>query len=114
MDSGRPLGVVSWCAFCKNNRESELVYARHQLKSQDGRTTCPILRAHRCPICGANGDDVHTIKYYPLSKEQLPGDSPTGPGAISRVTLAGLQYRTPQTYTGQRKRSSGWSITNLL
>ncbi|EDO49152.1 predicted protein [Nematostella vectensis] len=38
------------CVFCRNNGESEEVYASHVLKSADGKTTCPILRAYTCPI----------------------------------------------------------------
>ncbi|XP_041477199.1 uncharacterized protein LOC121425246 [Lytechinus variegatus] len=29
----------SWCVFCKNNGESEMVYASHKLKSEDGITS---------------------------------------------------------------------------
>ena len=57
------------CVFCRNNGESESVYATHNLKAADGRITCPVLRAYTCPICGANGDDAHTIKYCPQNRE---------------------------------------------
>ncbi|XP_038629689.1 nanos homolog 1-like [Scyliorhinus canicula] len=56
------------CVFCRNNNESVTLYTTHVLKSPDGRVLCPILRRYTCPLCGANGDNAHTIKYCPLSK----------------------------------------------
>uniref|UniRef100_A0A1A8CGM9 Nanos1 n=1 Tax=Nothobranchius kadleci TaxID=1051664 RepID=A0A1A8CGM9_NOTKA len=58
------------CVFCRNNGAPEEVYGTHILKAVDGRVLCPILRAYTCPLCTANGDNAHTIKYCPLSKEQ--------------------------------------------
>ncbi|XP_076761966.1 RNA-binding protein nanos [Xylocopa sonorina] len=55
------------CVFCRNNGETEAYYKDHLLKDADGRVSCPVLRAYTCPICGANGDDAHTIKYCPKS-----------------------------------------------
>lgn len=60
------------CVFCRNNGAPEEVYGTHILKTADGRVLCPILRAYTCPLCAASGDNAHTIKYCPLSKEQ-PG-----------------------------------------
>ncbi|MGH0126852.1 UNVERIFIED_CONTAM: hypothetical protein FKN15_018021 [Acipenser sinensis] len=60
------------CVFCRNNGAPEEVYGSHVLKTPDGRVVCPILRAYTCPLCSANGDNAHTIKYCPLSKDQLP------------------------------------------
>ena len=57
------------CVFCRNNGESEEVYASHVLKGPDGKTTCPILRAYTCPICKASGDESHTIKYCPQNQQ---------------------------------------------
>ncbi|XP_012220501.1 protein nanos isoform X1 [Linepithema humile] len=53
------------CVFCRNNGEEETYYREHLLKDVDGRVLCPVLRAYTCPICGACGDDAHTVKYCP-------------------------------------------------
>ncbi|XP_014674797.1 PREDICTED: uncharacterized protein LOC106814927 [Priapulus caudatus] len=53
------------CVFCKKNGECEDYYQNHQLKDGSGRVTCPVLRRYTCPLCGANGDKAHTIKYCP-------------------------------------------------
>ncbi|XP_037096826.1 nanos homolog 1-like [Syngnathus acus] len=61
------------CVFCRNNGAPEEVYGTHILKTADGRVLCPILRAYTCPLCSANGDNAHTIKYCPLSAREPPG-----------------------------------------
>ena len=78
--------IVSWCVFCKNNGESEMVYTSHKLKSEEGLTTCPILRAYTCPLCRTNGDRAHAIKYCPINKLKESRDiigvgHPSGPVA---------------------------------
>lgn len=65
---GKPEPKV--CVFCRNNGAPEEVYGTHILKTADGRVLCPILRAYTCPLCSANGDNAHTIKYCPLSRDQ--------------------------------------------
>ncbi|NP_001128394.1 protein nanos [Nasonia vitripennis] len=57
------------CVFCKNNGEDIKIYKKHLLKDADGKILCPILRNYTCPICGANGDAAHTIKYCPANKQ---------------------------------------------
>lgn len=57
------------CVFCRNNGESESFYTSHCLKDADCKVTCPVLRAYTCPLCGANGDLAHTIKYCPENSQ---------------------------------------------
>ncbi|KAM7340158.1 nanos homolog 2 [Alexandromys fortis] len=62
--------LTAICNFCKNNGESRHVYASHQLKTPEGVVVCPILRHYVCPLCGATGDQAHTLKYCPLNSNQ--------------------------------------------
>ncbi|XP_074089650.1 nanos homolog 1 [Macrotis lagotis] len=64
------------CVFCRNNKEAVALYTTHVLKGPDGRVLCPVLRRYTCPLCGASGDNAHTIKYCPLSKMQAPAAKP--------------------------------------
>ncbi|XP_063535920.1 uncharacterized protein LOC134745771 isoform X1 [Cydia strobilella] len=59
------------CAFCKNNGSPASWYGSHILRDRR-RVRCPVLRALRCPRCGATGDKAHTPKYCP---ENLFSDS---------------------------------------
>nr|XP_057933555.1 nanos homolog 1-like [Doryrhamphus excisus] len=68
---GKPEPKV--CVFCRNNGAPEEVYGTHILKTADGKVLCPILRAYTCPLCSANGDNAHTIKYCPLSRDPPGG-----------------------------------------
>nr|AGI96000.1 Nanos-like protein [Branchiostoma belcheri] len=60
------------CVFCRNNGESETVYASYMLKDCTGKVTCPVLMAYTCPLCHATGEEAHTIKYCPQNTNQLP------------------------------------------
>ncbi|XP_057299121.1 nanos homolog 1-like [Hydractinia symbiolongicarpus] len=62
------------CVFCRNNGESKEFYSSHTLKDNEGNTTCPILRAYTCPLCKANGDNSHTIKYCPKYTPKMKAD----------------------------------------
>ncbi|CAN9501991.1 unnamed protein product [Ophioblennius macclurei] len=75
------------CVFCRNNGAPEEVYGTHILKTADGRVLCPILRAYTCPLCSANGDNAHTIKYCPLSKD------PTGQRVAKGGRAAGKRLK---------------------
>uniref|UniRef100_M4AZY7 Nanos C2HC-type zinc finger 1 n=2 Tax=Xiphophorus maculatus TaxID=8083 RepID=M4AZY7_XIPMA len=79
---GKPEPKV--CVFCRNNGAPEEVYGTHILKTADGRVLCPILRAYTCPLCSANGDNAHTIKYCPLSKDQAGQRVPKGARAFGK------------------------------
>lgn len=58
------------CVFCKNNGEPESVYRSHNTRDKRKRVQCPRLREYKCRICGAFGDNAHTIKHCP-QREQL-------------------------------------------
>ncbi|XP_072041680.1 uncharacterized protein [Amphiura filiformis] len=90
LPSAKNRRTPTWCVFCKNNGESEMVYGAHILKDSEGRTSCPILRNYTCPICGVSGDGAHTIKYCPLNKEE------TFPPSIGLL-------KTARTSTGKKR-----------
>ncbi|CAD5119614.1 DgyrCDS8215 [Dimorphilus gyrociliatus] len=56
-----------FCVFCKNNRTASSTYMSHTIRDNDNKITCPLLRAYVCPVCFANGDNAHTIRYCPLT-----------------------------------------------
>ncbi|XP_068438279.1 nanos homolog 2 [Clinocottus analis] len=59
-----------YCRFCKQNGESARVYRSHNLKSDDGKVTCPVLWNYTCPICDATGDHAHTRRYCAQARRE--------------------------------------------
>ncbi|XP_044124864.1 nanos homolog 1-like [Bufo gargarizans] len=62
--------VSAMCHFCKHNGESRHVYCGHNLKDEQGKIICPILRMYTCSLCGATGESSHTRKYCPINKKK--------------------------------------------
>jgi len=83
---------VQECVFCKNNGEEESYYKRHVLKDSEGRIVCPVLRAYTCPLCNANGDRAHTIKYCPKNNNPAPVAPLTGLKSL-RTSAGHKRYR---------------------
>lgn len=73
---GSVYGFKPYCSFCKKNGERPNIYNSHQLHCTDsnGRRVveCFVLRSVRCPLCGATGDDAHTISHCPHSSTRVP------------------------------------------
>nr|XP_049707734.1 uncharacterized protein LOC110377987 [Helicoverpa armigera] len=64
------------CTFCRKNGETPTVYMTHNVRENvDNKNivSCPILRSHVCSICGAFGDNAHTITYCPVLRSNNNG-----------------------------------------
>lgn len=59
------------CKFCLNNREDPEIYSCHVVKDQYGNVICPILKVYKCPLCGATGNNAHTVTYCPNYKNSI-------------------------------------------
>ncbi|XP_076068204.1 nanos homolog 2-like isoform X2 [Oratosquilla oratoria] len=74
IDKGKPENVPTTyriCNFCRSNGECSAFYSSHFLRDPvTKRLTCPILRKHVCPNCGASGDNGHTQSYCPKKRVQ--------------------------------------------
>ena len=84
------------CGFCRGNAECAEVYSSHQLRSPDGKVTCPYLRGHVCETCGATDDHAHTRSYCPLT-----------PGARALPTLLKATARQSDGRLRRRTRRGG-------
>jgi hypothetical protein len=63
-------------------------YQSHNLRSDEGKVSCPVLREYNCPICNnGGGDNAHTIKYCPLARNSRPGASGGGGGGLKRLNF---------------------------
>ncbi|KAG9472463.1 hypothetical protein GDO78_019409 [Eleutherodactylus coqui] len=57
------------CSFCRHNGEAPRFYEAHSLKDSRGKVVCPILRSYTCTQCGATGEQAHTRRFCPLTKD---------------------------------------------
>lgn len=77
------------CNFCKRNGETPKYYTSHQLR-EGTKVTCPVLRLYICPVCGATGDNAHTVTYCPFNGK-----------SVSAVVAS----RTPRKSCGCRRKT---------
>lgn len=64
---------LGFCRFCQVNGESAESFQGHNLRGDNGKVTCPVLREYNCPICNNGGGDyAHTVKYCPVARQVRP------------------------------------------
>lgn len=81
---------VKHCSLCYHNGEPEEFCSSHNLKTRDGRiVTCPVLRKFVCNLCGATGDNAHTLRYCPLNKDGVFNRGASLPQLKTRRNAAG-------------------------
>ncbi|XP_022254052.1 nanos homolog 3-like [Limulus polyphemus] len=82
------------CAFCKRNGDRKSFTQSHVVRDTiTGMVVCPVLRKHRCEVCGATGDNAHTRSYCPRVMS-------TGRNLIYNTVAL---KKTPRNSTGKRK-----------
>ena len=62
---------VRFCIFCQKSGQPIVTQKSHTLRDENGCVICPYLRATLCPLCGATGDDAHTLKYCPSTQPTI-------------------------------------------
>ena len=67
------MSAVKLCQFCYNNGEAIEKCQSHQLRTEAGLISCPVLRAFVCPRCKATGDHAHTLSHCPFNAPDNSG-----------------------------------------
>lgn len=62
---GRDENRKVFCSYCRKIGGHRFLYEDHQLKNEDGKILCPILKEDGCFLCDATGDKVHLPKECP-------------------------------------------------
>ena len=83
------------CKFCKRNGETARVYRSHNLM-EGGKVSCPHLRSKVCRLCGATGDNAHTVTYCPFNTNHVP--------------ITTMLRNTARTSDGRVRRNFGFDV----
>ena len=95
MSSSRSQSRNRTCQFCKRNGETARVYRSHNL-TEDGKVSCPHLRSKVCRLCGATGDNAHTVTYCPFNTNHVP--------------ITTMLRNTARTSDGRLRRTFGFDV----